>query len=245
MKTEEDNEAAASRGPRRPGRAVSAGRPEQPGQADPLRGCVWPPARVGPRLHPRQLAPGAGRPLGHGVPASGHGGQASPAGTSCRAWCSCWWRSSWDRRGSGSSRTTFQELANQRLVHRLRCDLFHHLAVSAGALLRSRAQPASSPPASTSDIDSVEGFLPTLVDDVVTDAVLLLGTLYFLFRVQPRLTLYVAPRFLVLAFAAHPLQAAGQAIRPPGPRHDRRPGRDGQRDAGGGEGGEGVPGRGL
>ena len=39
------------------------------------------------------------------------------------------------------------------------------------------------------------------MDDVVTDAVLLLGTLYFLFRVQPRLTLYVAPTVLVLAFA--------------------------------------------
>src|SRR5206468_10498820 len=92
------------------------------------------------------------------------------------------------------------ELANQRLVHRLRCDLFHHLQ-RLPVCFFDRGRTGELTARVTSDIDSVEGFLPTLVDDVVTDAVLLLGTLYFLFRVQPRLTLYVAPTVLVLAFA--------------------------------------------
>src|SRR6266516_791655 len=104
------------------------------------------------------------------------------------------------QKGVGFLQDYFQELANQRLVHRLRCDLFHHLQCLPVRFF-DRGRTGELTARVTSDIDSVEGFLPTLVDDVVTDAVLLLGTLYFLFRVQPRLTLYVAPTVLVLAFA--------------------------------------------
>ena len=104
------------------------------------------------------------------------------------------------QKGVGFLQDYFQELANQRLVHKLRCDLFHHLQCLPVRFF-DRGRTGELTARVTSDIDSVEGFLPTLVDDVVTDAVLLLGTLYFLFRVQPRLTLYVAPTVLVLAFA--------------------------------------------
>src|SRR5947207_8816125 len=103
------------------------------------------------------------------------------------------------QKGVGFLQDYFQELASQRLVHRLRCDLFHHLqCLPVRFFDRGRTGELTS--RVTSDIDSVEGFLPTLVDDVVTDAVLLVGTLYFLFRVQPRLTLYIAPTILALAF---------------------------------------------
>jgi subfamily B ATP-binding cassette protein MsbA len=94
----------------------------------------------------------------------------------------------------------FEELANQRLVHSLRCDLFNHL-LHLPVRFFDRGRTGELAARVTSDIDSVEGFLPTLVDDVVTDAVLLLGTVYFLFRVEPRLTLYVAPTVLAMAFA--------------------------------------------
>jgi subfamily B ATP-binding cassette protein MsbA len=94
----------------------------------------------------------------------------------------------------------FEELANQRLVHKLRCDLFHHLQ-HLPVRFFDRGRTGELTARVTSDIDSVEGFLPTLVDDVVTDAVLFLGTLYFLFRVEPRLTLYVAPTVLAMALA--------------------------------------------
>jgi ATP-binding cassette, subfamily B, bacterial MsbA len=93
-----------------------------------------------------------------------------------------------------------EELANQRLVHKLRCDLFHHLQ-HLPVRFFDRGRTGELTARVTSDIDSVEGFLPTLVDDVVTDAVLFAGTLYFLFRVEPRLTLYVAPTVLAMAFA--------------------------------------------
>jgi subfamily B ATP-binding cassette protein MsbA len=94
----------------------------------------------------------------------------------------------------------FQELANQRLVHRLRCDLFHHLQ-HLPLRFFDRGRTGELTARVTSDIDSVEGFLPMLVDDVVTNAVLLVGTLYFLFRVEPTLTLYVAPTVLALTLA--------------------------------------------
>jgi ABC-type multidrug transport system fused ATPase/permease subunit len=104
------------------------------------------------------------------------------------------------QKGVGFLQDYFQELANQRLVHKLRCDLFHHLQ-HLPVRFFDRGRTGELTARVTSDIDSVEGFLPTLVDDVVTDAVLLLGTLYFLFRVQPRLTLFVAPTVVALAFA--------------------------------------------
>jgi subfamily B ATP-binding cassette protein MsbA len=94
----------------------------------------------------------------------------------------------------------FQELANQRLVHGLRCDLFHHLQ-HLPLRFFDRGRTGELTARVTSDIDSVEGFLPMLVDDVVTNAVLLVGTLYFLFRVEPTLTLYVAPTVLALTLA--------------------------------------------
>jgi subfamily B ATP-binding cassette protein MsbA len=93
-----------------------------------------------------------------------------------------------------------EELANQRLVHKLRCDLFHHLQ-HLPVRFFDRGRTGELTARVTSDIDSVEGFLPTLVDDVVTDAVLFVGTLYFLFRVEPWLTLHVAPTVLGMAFA--------------------------------------------
>ncbi|PYR17640.1 MAG: hypothetical protein DMF94_23060 [Acidobacteria bacterium] len=103
------------------------------------------------------------------------------------------------QKGVGLFQDYFEELANQRLVHRLRCDLFHHLQ-HLPVRFFDRGRTGELTARVTSDIDSVEGFLPLLVDDVVTDAVLLLGTLYFLFRVEPRLTLYIAPTILALAF---------------------------------------------
>ena len=103
------------------------------------------------------------------------------------------------QKGVGLFQDYFEELANQRLVHRLRCDLFHHLQ-HLPVRFFDRGRTGELTARVTSDIDSVEGFLPLLVDDVVTDAVLLLGTLYFLFRVEPRLTLYIAPTILALVF---------------------------------------------
>ena len=104
------------------------------------------------------------------------------------------------QKGVGFLQDYFQELANQRLVHRLRCDLFHHMQ-HLPVRFFDRGRTGELTARVTSDIDSVEGFLPMFVDDVVTNAVLLVGTLYFLFRVEPTLTLYVAPTVLALTFA--------------------------------------------
>jgi subfamily B ATP-binding cassette protein MsbA len=104
------------------------------------------------------------------------------------------------QKGIGFLQDYFQELANQRLVHRLRCDLFHHLQ-HLPVRFFDRGRTGELTARVTSDIDSVEGFLPMLIDDVVTDAVLLAGTLYFLFRVEATLTLYIAPTILALTLA--------------------------------------------
>lgn len=94
----------------------------------------------------------------------------------------------------------FQELANQRLVHDLRCDLFLHLQMlpmrffdqgRTGELL-SRV---------TGDVDTVEGFLPNLVQDIASNAVLLAGTLYFLYSVNSTLTVFLLPTLPALAFS--------------------------------------------
>src|SRR5437773_11812564 len=101
------------------------------------------------------------------------------------------------QKGVGLFQDYFEELANQRLVHRLRCDLFHHLQ-HLPVRFFDRGRTGALTARVTSDIDSVEGFLPTLVDDVVTDAVLFVGTLSFLFRVEPWLTFYIAPTILAM-----------------------------------------------
>ncbi len=109
-----------------------------------------------------------------------------------------------------------QELSNQRLVNRLRCDLYAHTMTlpvrffdcgRTGDLL-SRV---------TGDIDTVENFLNTLMQNVGSQLVTLVGTLAAMFAVSARLTLFLLPTVVALAcsvfFFRRPVKRFSRRVR--------------------------------
>jgi ATP-binding cassette, subfamily B, bacterial MsbA len=91
-----------------------------------------------------------------------------------------------------------QELANQRIVNQLRCDLYSHI-VALPVRFFDRGRTGELLARLTGDIDTVEGFLETLMQNVGSELVMLVGTLSFLFAISPRLTLYLLPTVATLA----------------------------------------------
>ena len=91
-----------------------------------------------------------------------------------------------------------QELANQRLVNRIRCDLYEHtLALPVRFFDKGRTGDLLS--RVTGDIDTVEGFLETLTENIGSEVVMLVGTLCFLFKISFTLTLALIPTVIALA----------------------------------------------
>lgn len=92
------------------------------------------------------------------------------------------------------------ELTNQRIVHQLRCDLFEHIGrLPLGFFDRRRTGDLQS--RITSDVDSADGILKTLVEDFASETIMLIGTIAFLWAVNWQLTLYVLPTVPALALS--------------------------------------------
>ncbi len=92
------------------------------------------------------------------------------------------------------------ELTNQQIVHSLRCDLFEHV----GRLpLRffDRRRTGDLQSRITSDVDSADGILKTLVEDFASEIIMLIGTIVFLWAVNWQLTLYILPTVPALALS--------------------------------------------
>jgi subfamily B ATP-binding cassette protein MsbA len=92
----------------------------------------------------------------------------------------------------------FQQLANQRVLNKLRCDLYAH-AMELPVRFFDRGQTGELLSRVTGDVDTVEGFLDTLMQDVGSQVITLVGTLSFLFAVSVKLTLYIVPTVMALA----------------------------------------------
>ena len=91
-----------------------------------------------------------------------------------------------------------QELANQRLVNRVRCDLYAHtMALPVDCFDRGRTGDLLS--RLTGDIDTVENFLDTLMQNIGSESVKLVGTLIAIFAVSVKLTLFLLPTIVVLS----------------------------------------------
>jgi subfamily B ATP-binding cassette protein MsbA len=92
------------------------------------------------------------------------------------------------------------ELTNQRIVHRIRCDLFEHIErLPLKFFDRHRTGDLQS--RLTSDVDTADGLLKTLVEDLASEVVMLIGTISFLIVVNPSLTAFVLPTIPALAIS--------------------------------------------
>lgn len=92
------------------------------------------------------------------------------------------------------------ELANQRIVHQIRCDLYEHIErLPLKFFDRNRTGDLQS--RLTSDVDVADGLLKTLVEDLASQVVMLIGTISFLIVVNPKLTAFVLPTLPALAIS--------------------------------------------
>jgi len=92
------------------------------------------------------------------------------------------------------------ELANQRIIHKLRCDLYQHIErLPLRFFERGRTGEIAS--RITGDVDTVEGLLSTIVKDIGTELVMFIGAISFLFAVSPELTIYILPTIFALAIS--------------------------------------------
>jgi ATP-binding cassette, subfamily B, bacterial MsbA len=90
------------------------------------------------------------------------------------------------------------ELTNQRIVHRLRCDLYKHIE-RLPLKFFDRHRTGDLQARVTSDVDVADGLLKTLVEDLASEVVMLIGTISFLIAVNPSLTAFVLPTIPALA----------------------------------------------
>jgi subfamily B ATP-binding cassette protein MsbA len=91
-----------------------------------------------------------------------------------------------------------QELANQRVLNELRCDLYAH-TIALPVSFFDRGRTGDLLARVSGDIDTVQGFVEMLMQDIGAELVTLVGTLSFLFAVSARLTLYLLPTVVALA----------------------------------------------
>jgi subfamily B ATP-binding cassette protein MsbA len=100
----------------------------------------------------------------------------------------------------GFAQEYLHELANQRVIHALRCDFYDHLQRMPLTFFERR-RTGELLSRVTSDVDTVDGLLRTLVQDVATEIAVLAGTLAFLYTVNARLTLFILPTVAALALS--------------------------------------------
>jgi len=92
------------------------------------------------------------------------------------------------------------ELTNQKVVHRLRCDLYEHIE-RLPLRFFDRHRTGDLQARITGDVDTADGLLKTLVEDLASQVVMLIGTISFLIAVNPRLTAFVLPTLPALALS--------------------------------------------
>jgi subfamily B ATP-binding cassette protein MsbA len=109
-----------------------------------------------------------------------------------------------------------QELTNQRLVTRLRCDLYAHtIALPVRFFDHGRTGDLLS--RVTGDLDTVENFLDTLMQSFGSQFITLAGTLAAMFAVSARLTFFLLPTVVALAssvfFFRRPVKRFSRRVR--------------------------------
>lgn len=92
----------------------------------------------------------------------------------------------------------FLEILTQKMAHRLRTDLYDHLQYVPLSLF-DRSQTGDLLARMSGDVDTVADTVRSLVTDVGSDLVMLIGTLVFLFFLNAPLTLIIFPTLPVLA----------------------------------------------
>ncbi len=92
------------------------------------------------------------------------------------------------------------ELTNQRIVHRIRMDLYEHIE-RLPLKFFDRHRTGDLQARLTSDVDTADGLLKTLVEDLASEMVMLIGTISFLIVVNPSLTAFVLPTIPALAIS--------------------------------------------
>lgn len=98
----------------------------------------------------------------------------------------------------GFAKDYLQELADQRILYKLRCDLYEQiLYLPVSYFDRSRTGELLA--RLTGDIETVKGFLETFMQDVVSELIMLVGTLITLFALSRTLTFYLLPSVVLLA----------------------------------------------
>ncbi len=93
-----------------------------------------------------------------------------------------------------------QELANQKIIHRLRCNMYEHVE-RLPLKFFERDRTGDMLARITGDVGVVEGLLKTLVNDIASEVISLIGTIVFLWAVNPELTLFVLPTLPTLALS--------------------------------------------
>jgi ABC-type multidrug transport system fused ATPase/permease subunit len=109
-----------------------------------------------------------------------------------------------------------QELSNQRLINRLRCDLYAHtIALPVRFFDCGRTGDLLS--RVTGDVDTVENFLETLMQNIGSQFITLAGTLAAMFAVSATLTLFLLPTVIALAcsvlFFRRPVKLFSRRVR--------------------------------
>ncbi len=92
------------------------------------------------------------------------------------------------------------ELTNQRIVHKLRCDLYEHIE-RLPLKFFDRHQTGDLQSRVTGDVDTADGLLKTMVEDLGSELIMFIGTISFLFAVNPNLTAFVLPTIPALALS--------------------------------------------
>jgi subfamily B ATP-binding cassette protein MsbA len=109
-----------------------------------------------------------------------------------------------------------QELTNQRLVNRVRCDLYANV-IALPVRFFDRGRTGDLLCRVTGDIDTLENFLDTLMQNVGSEFVTLVGTLAAMFAVSARLTLFLLPTVIALAcsvlFFRKPVKHLSRTVR--------------------------------
>lgn len=94
----------------------------------------------------------------------------------------------------------FDELTNQRIVHKLRCDLYQHIE-RLPLKFFDKHQTGDLQSRITGDVDTADGLLQTLVEDLASELIMLIGTISFLIAVNPKLTALVLPTIPALTIS--------------------------------------------
>jgi len=91
-----------------------------------------------------------------------------------------------------------QEMTNQRLVNRIRCDLYTH-TLRLPVRFFDRGHTGDLLSRVTGDVDAVENFIETLMQNIGSQIITLAGTLAAMCAVSVKLTLFLLPTVVALA----------------------------------------------